>query len=153
KAGRPWPDCLFAARCAGMPHCSRCRLRELCWTTFVAGVRELFSRGWCGMDDQDGRSASGRGTASRRGWLQLAMGSVVGIAVPSIGIGRAQDTKTGAAGRDGAQPAPARADLDALRRRLEAARIGPLETVRSAHYEAIGDAPEAFIKLVLEDCE
>jgi hypothetical protein len=104
------------------------------------------------MDDQDGRSTSERGT-SRRGWLQVVLGGFAGIAGSSCGIAWAQDPKPGAPGRDDARPAPVRADLESLRHRLEAAGIGPLETVGSAHYEAIGDAPEAFIKLVLEDCE
>ena len=35
----------------------------------------------------------------------------------------------------------------------EQAKIGPLSTVRSRHYVATGDAAEAFMKLIVTDCE
>jgi hypothetical protein len=78
--------------------------------------------------------------------------------------GKAQPTKAATAGLKaevdpavaGAEPtsgAIAEPELAEMRKRLVQARIGPLVTVRSAHYVAIGDAPEAFIKLILGDCE
>ena len=44
-------------------------------------------------------------------------------------------------------------DLKAAREKLVQAGIGPLSTLRSAHYQAIGDAPEGFMRLTLGDCE
>ena len=45
------------------------------------------------------------------------------------------------------------AELAAIQNKLDQARVGPLNTVRSAHYVAIGDAPRAFITTILGDCE
>jgi hypothetical protein len=44
-------------------------------------------------------------------------------------------------------------DLKAAREKLVQAGVGPLATLRSAHYQAIGDAPEGFMRLTLGDCE
>jgi hypothetical protein len=45
------------------------------------------------------------------------------------------------------------ADLTAIRKRLFDAKIGPLNSVHTPGYQALGDAPEAFMRLILEDCE
>jgi hypothetical protein len=45
------------------------------------------------------------------------------------------------------------ADLTAVRKRLFDAKIGPLNSVHTPRYQAVGDAPEAFMRLILEDCE
>ena len=45
------------------------------------------------------------------------------------------------------------AELEDARKNLAKAGIGPINTIRSAHYQAIGDAPEAFMRVMLGDCE
>jgi len=47
----------------------------------------------------------------------------------------------------------AEAELEGLRERLAQAKIGPLNTARSVHYQAIGDASEWFMNVVLGDNE
>jgi hypothetical protein len=83
----------------------------------------------------------------RRDWLRWAAAGCAGLARPVGRISHAQNPGPG----DPAQGAEA--DLNAIRARLKGAQIGPLNAVRSPHYEGIGDAPEAFIKLILDDCE
>jgi len=61
----------------------------------------------------------------------------------------AQDPTAG----EGSSEGPKASILEELRTRFEGARIGPLHTARSKHYLGIGDAAEAFIKLIVEDCE
>ena len=48
---------------------------------------------------------------------------------------------------------PKEADLTVAQKRLVQAKVGPLNTVRSPHYVATGDAAEAFMKLIVADCE
>jgi hypothetical protein len=47
----------------------------------------------------------------------------------------------------------AEAELEGVRERLAQAKIGPLNTARSVHYQAIGDASEWFMNVVLGDYE
>jgi hypothetical protein len=94
---------------------------------------------------------SRRRSLDRRGWMRLMLGGVVGIGGGSATTRAAQGP---ARDRDPiAAPPTGEAELNAVRDRLDQARIGPLDTVRSAHYVAIGDAPEAFMTLILGDCE
>ena len=86
---------------------------------------------------------AGRGDRLRRRHSDRAVGaeSSQGNAESSEGQGRAP-----------AAPTP-EAELAAVRDKLDQAKIGPLNTVHSAHYVAIGDAPRAFITIILADCE
>jgi hypothetical protein len=86
---------------------------------------------------------------NRRGWLRTTLGSVIGI---GCGGTTTCPAKGAAEGKQGAGP-EVEADLTAVRERLAQAKIGPLTTVRSAHYVAIGGAASGFMKLILEDCE
>lgn len=43
--------------------------------------------------------------------------------------------------------------VETVEERLKAARIGPIKVESSAHFQAMGDAPKAFLRLVLADCE
>ena len=103
----------------------------------------------------------------RRDWLQWAVcglgGAGLGLGLGNI-EGRAQPPKIPATGPksevhaavDAAETASgtiAEPDLADIQKRFVKAGIGPLVTVRSHHYVAIGDAAEAFIKLILGDCE
>ncbi|MGO9597378.1 MAG: DUF1570 domain-containing protein [Isosphaeraceae bacterium] len=93
----------------------------------------------------------------RRDWLQWAArglaGAGLGLVLGNIKA-KAQQPKTAAAGLKAEDDrAVAEPELAELQKRLVKAGIGPLVTVRSAHYVAIGDAPEASIKLILGDCE
>lgn len=85
---------------------------------------------------------------NRRCWIRLAIGGLA-ASRPRIEAARGQD----AAGTDGAAARAAEAELKAVRAQLEQARIAPIHSARSVHYQALGDAPEPFLKLVLADCE
>jgi hypothetical protein len=85
----------------------------------------------------------------RRGWLRLMIGGVAGATFGSSNALAAQDARK--ARKPGADTSEA--DLDAARGKLAQAGIGTINTVRAVHYQAIGDAPEAFMKLTLGDCE
>ncbi len=86
---------------------------------------------------------------SRRDWLRWTIGGSLGYALAHPAEASAQEPSAG----KGTSEVSEDADLELLRSRLEGARIGPLHSARSKHYLAIGDAAEAFIKLILEDCE
>jgi len=87
---------------------------------------------------------------NRRGWLWLMLGGVIGT-----GGGTAPARSAQSPAKDKGAPAPTtpEAELAAVRDKLDQAKIGPLSTVHSAHYVAIGDAPRAFITTILADCE
>ncbi len=59
----------------------------------------------------------------------------------------------------GDEPDPAVADADAdadaraIRERGRKAGLGPFRSAESRHYRVIGDAPDAYLKLTLDDCE
>jgi hypothetical protein len=118
-----------------------------------------------------GREQLGGGIA-RRTWLYRAAGAAVGLAGFEPGwaseLGQADPRAPRSAGQQAGGippqgPAPEDANTprgdepgDVLRRAEAKARqvtSRPLHTVQSAHYQAIGDAAPAFIKLTLSDCE
>jgi hypothetical protein len=85
---------------------------------------------------------------SRRDWLRQVI--VVGFPLHSL--------QASAGGQDLVEskpdhPAADLSELTAIRKRLFEAKIGPLNSVHTARYQAVGDAPEAFMRLVLDDCE
>jgi Protein of unknown function (DUF1570) len=88
----------------------------------------------------------------------LMLGGVIGCGESNLTAwsaqSPAQDKQSPAKGKGTAAPTlTPEAELDAVREKLGKARIGPLNTARSAHYVAIGDAPKAFIMTILGDCE
>jgi hypothetical protein len=85
---------------------------------------------------------------NRRDWLGLAARSVFGAPV-GLAVGSQQST---AKSQTGLSPT-AEAELKAVQERLFQAKIGPLSTVRSTYFRAIGDASEWFMSVVLKDYE
>ena len=92
----------------------------------------------------------------RRDWLWLMLGGVIGsgggTATARLAQSPAKGTQSPAQGK-GTPALPPDAELAVVRDRLDRAKIGPLNTVDSAHYVTIGDAPKAFITAILADCE
>ena len=86
---------------------------------------------------------------NRRHWLRLATGCMFGGAGGQAVAGSPQNPAKGEA----ALSRTAEAELKAARERLSKAEIGPLGTARSTHFQAIGDASEWFMSVVLRDCE
>jgi hypothetical protein len=85
----------------------------------------------------------------RRAWLRLLAGGGFGApAVRAMAQAEQEAGKPGKAARDAAE-----AELEAARAKLAGAGIGPISTYRTPHYQAIGDAPEGFLRLTLGDCE
>jgi len=93
----------------------------------------------------------------RRDWLWLMLGGVIGSGGGTATARSAQSPAKGtqSPAQDKGAPAPPLpdAELAVVRDRLDRAKIGPLYTVQSAHYVGIGDAPQAFIRIILDDCE
>ncbi len=81
----------------------------------------------------------------RRTWVRLAIGAAAAIG----GGGRA----IGAGPVVPARPADEGEELRQAEARARRATTHPLVTLKSTHYQAIGDASEAFIRLTLSDCE
>ncbi len=108
------------------------------------------------LDEAESRSAF----LDRRGWLWLMLGGLIGsgggTATARSAQSPAKETQSPAKDQGAPAPAPAPppdAELAAVRDKLDQAKIGPLNTVHSAHYVAIGDAPRAFITIILADFE
>jgi hypothetical protein len=98
---------------------------------------------------------SGRSTGiGRRAWLaRVAAGLAAVHTAPrpfASGDGpdndRDRDTDPG-------KDRDAELELRAIERQAELAGIGPLSTVRSRHYQAIGDASPKFMAMIVKDCE
>jgi len=86
---------------------------------------------------------------NRRHWLRLATGCMFGGVGGQAVAGSPQNPAKG----ETALSRTAEAELKAARERLSKAEIGPLGTARSTHFQAIGDASEWFMSVVLRDCE
>jgi len=86
---------------------------------------------------------------NRRHWLRLATGCMFGGTGGQAVAGSPQNPAKG----ETALPRKVEAELEVVRERLAQAKIGPLKTTRSAHYQAIGDASEWYMNVVLGDCE
>jgi len=111
-----------------------------------------------------GEAESKSALLDRRDWLWLMLGGVIGsggAVTARSAQSPAQDTQSPAQdplappqerGQHKPLPTP-EAELAAVREKLDRAKIGPLTTVHSAHYLAIGDAPRAFMAITLADCE
>src|SRR3954463_9368186 len=85
----------------------------------------------------------------RRGWLRRTLGGVAGAqALGTIALAGQDADRAGKATADTSE-----AELEAATKSLTRVGLGPINTIRSAHYQAIGDAPEGFMKLMLGDCE
>jgi hypothetical protein len=105
-----------------------------------------------------GEAESKSALLDRRDWLWLMLGGVIGSGGGTATARSAQSPakETQSPAKDKGAPAPPPtpdAELAAVRDKLDQAKIGPLNTVHSAHYVAIGDAPQAFITIILADCE
>ena len=86
-----------------------------------------------------------RNVEDRRTWLRHAVGLVAGTCAFGGLVG------AGGAAEDGKDDEAE--ELRQAEARARKATNRPLLTLKSAHYQAIGDASEAFIKLTLSDCE
>ncbi len=78
----------------------------------------------------------------RRLWMRSVAGSLLGVS--ELGSARS------------AEPDPhaeEEAELQRAEARTRKATDRPLRTLKSTHYQAIGDASESFMKLTLSDCE
>lgn len=87
----------------------------------------------------------GRAMLDRRLWLRTAAGSIAGV----VGY----DLRAGAVRAAEDVEAEEAAELRRAEERARKATNRPLLTLKSTHYQAIGDASESFIKLTLSDCE
>jgi hypothetical protein len=92
----------------------------------------------------DDRPTRDRASLHRRAWLRIAAGSVAAVG----GLRR-----EGRAGQDGDEPKSEEEEFRLAEARARKATTQALRSWKSAHYQAIGDASEAFIKLTLSDCE
>jgi Protein of unknown function (DUF1570) len=87
----------------------------------------------------------------RRAWLQRLVAGAA--ALECLGFSPAR----GIASQDPKAPGPAADDADDQLKQAEA-RVRkvtnrPIRTIRSAHFQAVGDASESFMNLTLADCE
>jgi hypothetical protein len=95
----------------------------------------------------------------RREWLGRTLGALLAAGVAGRPLARGQEPgpqngpRPGREAGDEDAPSHEEPDLAAARKKLTEARVGPLSKVRSAHYVAIGDAPSAFMRVILGDCE
>jgi hypothetical protein len=94
-------------------------------------------------------SESHRRTVDRRDWLRKAGGVAAGL------TGLIAYPISGRAADDNAPKVDGNAAEEMLRAETRATKVTnrPLSRLDSTHYQAIGDASEAFIKLTLSDCE
>jgi hypothetical protein len=122
---------------------------SLCWIRREGTSRTIRVCGEIIMRLHQGETGRGWGAIHRRDSLHLIIGAAMGMAGAGSAAGAAQGGNQG----ETTDPHAAEADLEAARGKLVQAGIGPIATVRSVHYQAIGDAPEGFMKLTLLDCE
>jgi len=84
----------------------------------------------------------------RRRWLsRILLGSA------AIGFTGAAPPSAPVADRDAPGNDSADAELRKVEEKARLAGIGPLSTVKSAHYQAIGDAAPKFMAMLVKDCE
>ncbi len=94
-------------------------------------------------------SGHARRSVNRRDWLRLAGSAAVGYRGLVSGA-------TSAVAGDEPKPETVETAEEEIRRAVaivQKATDQEVRTVQSAHYQAIGDASETFIKLTLSDCE
>jgi hypothetical protein len=92
------------------------------------------------------------GPIARRAWLRRAAGTALGLGSIAWGgaasaRGKAEEDPKAPRGDDPAE------ELGRAEAKARQVTSRPLLTFQSAHYQAIGDAAQAFIKLTLSDCE
>jgi len=86
------------------------------------------------------------GNSTRRGWLRATAGGLAAAVVGGLGPSslKAEDD----------EPIILQdADIAKVERKLKEAGIDPIRRLRTAHFEAIGDASDSFMKSCLTDCE
>ena len=96
---------------------------------------------WGGGVVRDDLRSECEGVMNRRAWLRTTVGAAatLGGVGPAFGAGQGNQAKK-----------PDEADeLRQAEVRARKATNRPLNTLKSAHYQAIGDASEAFIKLTV----
>ena len=152
--GSPDPASEARRKCA----CFRRLLRWICWNCGSRGDLGRARNGWLIMRVHHGEAESKSAFLDRRDWLWLMLGGVIGSGGGTATARSAQSPakETQSPAKDKGAPAPPptpEAELAAVRDKLDQAKIGPLNTVHSAHYVGIGDAPQAFITIILADCE
>ncbi len=97
-------------------------------------------------DRQPGNSREWR-PLHRRAWLRIAAGATAGLGGFD---GRSLPAFASDDPKDAADEAE---ELQRAETRARKVTNRPLLTLKSAHYQAVGDASETFIKLTLSDCE
>src|SRR5271166_3291759 len=151
-SGSPDPASKARRKCA----CFRRLLRWICWNCGSLGDLGRARNGWLIMRVHHGEAESKSALLDRRDWLRLMLGGVIGsgggTAIARSAQSPAKETQSPAKDKGAPAPTP-EAELAAVRDKLDQAKIGPLNTVHSAHYVGIGDAPQAFITIILADCE
>src|SRR5271157_3438451 len=145
--GSPDPASKARRKCA----CFRRLLCWICWNCGSLGDLGRARNGWLIMRVHHGEAESKSALLDRRDWLWLMLGGLIGSG-GGTAIARSAQSPAKDKGAP-APPPPPDAELAAVRDKLDQAKIGPLSTVHSAHYVAIGDAPTAFITTILADCE
>jgi hypothetical protein len=93
------------------------------------------------------RGGPGR-SLNRRAWLRTAAGAAAGF----VGLARAVGTSE-AAEDDKEGPAGEEEEYQRAEARVRKVTAERLRKLKSAHYQAIGDASDGFIRLTLSDCE
>src|SRR5690349_19747528 len=113
------------------------------------GIRGAVPQGGLIMRADGTIGTQAKGTMDRREWSRRTLCLVAGTQVFGSRAPAGQDA--GPAGNG--TPDTSEAELEDARKNLAKAGIGPINTIRSAHYQGIGDAPEAFMRVMLGDCE
>ncbi len=90
----------------------------------------------------EAETRSPAGGINRRRWMDSVASSIVGV----WGACSARSAETD-------PHAEETAELQRAEARTRRTTSRPLRTLKSAHYQAIGDASESFMKLTLSDCE
>jgi hypothetical protein len=98
---------------------------------------------------RNGEMSRKPGTIDRRAWLRRTVASMAVITGWAAAARSAPAPDRG--GKDVSQEEEA--ELKAAEEKLRQAGIGPLGTVRSTHYQAIGDASDQFMRMMLADYE
>ena len=121
--------------------------------------------GWLIMQAYPDAAESRSAFPDRREWLRMAICGAVslgsrtvqaqqGQSLPQDIADLSQDPLAQPPGNGpNLPPTTPEAELTVVQQRLEQHGIGPLNTVRSAHYVGIGDAPKPFMSTLLADSE